>query len=290
MFVNVIAIAHWITLLATICVQYIVNNNLNICRAIFVVAKMKKVFFPFLTWVCQLFSIFVFALYFVDIYEYLGNLQWLFTLHIILKIYIFINFLIASLTDPGIIPYDCWTMRKMSKQCQLFKTKSPKAKRIIMNGVMIELPWCDTCQSYRPPRSYHCIKCKFCIESFDHHCIWIDNCIGRRNYRFFFAFIFLQSIDLILSLGVCTAIIIQQYECGSINRFFISTIIFDVILVIFTIPVLSLTIFHIIISFDGRTTYEFLCEIEMYPSSSQSACNWLNVLCKPLHPSLVNRR
>lgn len=32
--------------------------------------------------------------------------------------------------------------------------------------------------------------CKACIGRLDHHCFWINRCVGVNNHRFFFIFLF----------------------------------------------------------------------------------------------------
>ena len=55
---------------------------------------------------------------------------------------------------------------------------------------------------FRPKRSVHCRACDVCVEAFDHHCPYISNCVGRRNYRYFFGFINVLLIDCIYVLTV----------------------------------------------------------------------------------------
>jgi hypothetical protein len=56
---------------------------------------------------------------------------------------------------------------------------------------------CSTCKLPKPPRSKHCSICKTCVSRMDHHCIWVNNCLGRGNYKWFLA--------LLLSTGILIA-------------------------------------------------------------------------------------
>ncbi|XP_064617480.1 palmitoyltransferase ZDHHC23-like [Liolophura sinensis] len=51
--------------------------------------------------------------------------------------------------------------------------------------------WCDKCCLVKPPRAGHCHVCQACILNRDHHCVWVDNCIGAHNHRSFLVAILL---------------------------------------------------------------------------------------------------
>ncbi|KAF3905275.1 hypothetical protein ABW21_db0206223 [Orbilia brochopaga] len=74
---------------------------------------------------------------------------------------------------------------------------------------------CSTCHFEKPARSKHCPICKHCIAKEDHHCVWINNCVGHKNIKYFFAF--LMSTNTILTYGFyLTYFMIRQIVMDSL--------------------------------------------------------------------------
>mmetsp|Transcript_7928 Transcript_7928/g.15399 ORF Transcript_7928/g.15399 Transcript_7928/m.15399 type:complete len:258 (-) Transcript_7928:1310-2083(-) len=48
---------------------------------------------------------------------------------------------------------------------------------------------CNQCDLKRPRRTHHCRVCGRCTLRMDHHCVWLKNCVGLRNYKPFFLFV-----------------------------------------------------------------------------------------------------
>ncbi len=59
---------------------------------------------------------------------------------------------------------------------------------------------CRFCLILKPERAFHCKNCKRCIRKMDHHCFFINNCIGYSSYKFFINLLLYTSLISALSV------------------------------------------------------------------------------------------
>ena len=63
--------------------------------------------------------------------------------------------------------------------------------------------YCIKCQVKKEMNSNHCYFCDECYSDFDHHCIWLNKCIGKNNKKLFYCLIVIILLNSVFNLIIC---------------------------------------------------------------------------------------
>ncbi|EEA08334.1 DHHC zinc finger domain-containing protein [Cryptosporidium muris RN66] len=109
--------------------------------------------------------------------------------HIVFMLFI-LSFYQCVTTDPGRVPSK-WGFRVGDES---------KRRR-----------YCKVCQVWKPDRTHHCSECARCVLNMDHHCPWINNCVGFYNRKFFIQLLIYAQFSLVFIFFQGTLFLIEQY-------------------------------------------------------------------------------
>ncbi|XP_034561585.1 palmitoyltransferase ZDHHC18b [Notolabrus celidotus] len=226
-----------------------------------------------------------------------------------LFVFVVITLLQTSFTDPGILPRATPDeATDIEKQIDNPGNSSsyrppPRTKEVLINQQVVKLKYCFTCKMFRPPRTSHCSLCDNCVERFDHHCPWVGNCVGKRNYRFFYTFIVSLSFLTAFIFGCVTTHLALRAQGGKGLVFALQESpgsAVELVICFFSVwSILGLSGFHTYLVASNLTTNEDIKgswsgkggEDVTNPYSHRNIfINCCTVLCGPMPPSLIDRR
>lgn len=126
--------------------------------------------------------------------------------------------LIVARPDPGVVLFD----------------EEKYDEMMMLVGVTAAAPSvtvaCPTCMIRKPIRSKHCRECGYCVVRMDHHCVWLDRCVGLQNHGRFILFLVFHIVSVLLYLAcvlpflwhaVAAALPVHVHDASQVLRVFV---------------------------------------------------------------------
>uniref|UniRef100_H3C8P8 Palmitoyltransferase n=1 Tax=Tetraodon nigroviridis TaxID=99883 RepID=H3C8P8_TETNG len=119
---------------------------------------------------------------------------------------------------------------------------------------------CAHCLVQQPMRSKHCQACRRCVRRYDHHCPWMENCVGERNHRWFMLYLLVQLLVLLWGLHIAST----GFQAGGAwrpwlranDRWFMLYLLVQLLVLLWGLHIGSSHLYLISLN---TTTWEFMC-------------------------------
>lgn len=124
---------------------------------------------------------------------------------------LFCRYTVPLIADPSVwkialssaLVYASLAAAVLSDPGQVRPRRAPPIAFTANNLIFFAERQCPTCLVAKPARSKHCSHCNKCFYLFDHHCLWINNCVAYYNYRYFVAYLACQLQFLAYGTVLC---------------------------------------------------------------------------------------
>jgi len=189
------------------------------------------------------------------------------------------SIILTGFSDPGIL-------HKQENEYNYNPKKYYYKYRV--NGHLYEVNFCRSCHLFKPPRTSHCRSCDNCIIRFDHHCKWVGQCVGQKNYGFFYSLVFSLFFSCIFYIIYSLYYIIYEAKKFKNKENYSKLILwgfcvielYNIIMVVGFVG--NLFFLHTYLQFYNKTFYEHLKKKFSYIPGMNPFKKYILYICKRL--------
>lgn len=199
--------------------------------------------------------------------------------HVFLACFLF-NYFATMFKCPGHVPQDDpeWKFAYNSRGEIMAEGAGSHNHEMKADGDRRRCKWCVR---YKPDRTHHCRICKTCVLKMDHHCPWVNNCVGAHNHKNFVLTTFYGFSCCLIIIVTASVRLVEDDRRESLNQkmefgFLVTCLILSIALFL---PLIALYGFHIWLALKGMSTIEF-CEKRSFGAKYRSryyAGPWKNL-------------
>jgi palmitoyltransferase len=132
---------------------------------------------------------------------------------------------------------------------------------------------CHKCVARKPDRAHHCSICKRCVLKMDHHCPWVNNCVGFYNYKYFMLFLIYVVLGCTFFCVTSFSTFVRVFSVNApqhlptwsdINLIWIYFVSF-----FFGFALVFFTLYHMKLVFDNTSTIESMEKLRRFQQRHQ---------------------